>query len=210
MNTLRLKTSLIVPNEGQVPGLPTNPRQWKKAEMDKLKKSLEETPELFEARGIIVYPFEGKYIVLGGNMRLAAAKALKMKEVPCIVIPEDTPVDKLKEIVIKDNGSFGEWDYDLLGNEWDDLPLTDWGVPAWNTEANPDEFGDEFSLPDGDKEPFQQMSFMLADAQAAEIKQALEDAKHLEEYKAMITHGNANSNGNALAYIIEQWVASRI
>ena len=135
MNTLRLNTSLIVPNEGQVPGLPTNPRQWTKAEMDKLKKSLEETPELFEARGILVYPFGGKYIVLGGNMRLAAAKALKMKEVPCIVIPENTPVDKLKEIVIKDNGSFGEWDYDLLGNEWDDLPLTDWGVPAWETDS---------------------------------------------------------------------------
>lgn len=68
-------------------------------------------------------------------MRLSASKALKMKEVPCIVVPEDTPIDKLKEIVIKDNGSFGAWDYDSLANEWGDLPLTEWGVPAWDTET---------------------------------------------------------------------------
>lgn len=134
METRRIKTSDIVPNEGQIAGLPTNPRQWSKAEMENLKKSLQETPELFEARGIIVYPLDGKFVVLGGNMRLSAAKALKMKDVPCIVMPEETPVEKLKEIVIKDNGAFGEWDYDLLANEWDDLPLADWGVPAWDTE----------------------------------------------------------------------------
>jgi hypothetical protein len=69
--------------------------------------------------------------VLGGNFRLAASRENKAKEVPCIVFPADTPVDKLKEIVIKDNGSFGSWDFDALANEWDDLPLTDWGTPAW-------------------------------------------------------------------------------
>lgn len=135
METRRIKISEIVPNEGQIAGLPTNPRQWTKGEMDNLKKSLQETPELFDARGILVYPYDGKFVVLGGNMRLAASKSLKYKDVPCIIVPEDTSVDKLKEIVIKDNGSFGEWDYDLLANEWDDLPLVDWGVPAWETEA---------------------------------------------------------------------------
>lgn len=134
METRRININEIVPNEGQIQGLPTNPRQWTRSEMEKLKKSLQETPELFEARGILVYPKDGQFIVLGGNMRLSASKALKLKEVPCIIIPEDTPVDKLKEIVIKDNGSFGEWDYDLLANEWDSLPLPDWGVPAWETD----------------------------------------------------------------------------
>ena len=43
-------------------------------------------------------------------------------------------MEKLREIVIKDNGAFGSWDYDMLANEWDDLPLSDWGVPAWSTE----------------------------------------------------------------------------
>lgn len=134
METRRIKLTDLVLNEGQIAGLPTNPRQWTKTELDKLKKSLKETPELLEARGILVYPWEGKYLVLGGNMRLSALKSLKAKDVPCIVFPEDTPIDKLKEIVIKDNGSFGAWDFDQLANEWGDLPLVDWGVPAWETE----------------------------------------------------------------------------
>lgn len=136
METKRIKLTDLVLNEGQVAGLPTNPRQWTKKELDKLKKSLQETPELLEARGILVYPFEGKYLVLGGNMRLSALKALKAKDAPCIVFPEDTPIDKLKEVVIKDNGSFGEWDFDSLANEWGDLPLTDWGVPAWEMDKS--------------------------------------------------------------------------
>ena len=138
METKRIKLTDLVLNEGQVAGLPTNPRQWTKKELDKLKKSLQETPELLEARGILVYPLEGKYLVLGGNMRLSALKALKAKDAPCIVFPEDTPIDKLKEVVIKDNGSFGEWDFDSLANEWGDLPLTDWGVPAWEMDEAKD------------------------------------------------------------------------
>lgn len=134
METRRIKLTDLVLNEGQIEGLPTNPRQWTKTELNKLKKSLQETPELLEARGILVYPWEGKYLVLGGNMRLSALKSLKAKDVPCIVFPEDTPIDKLKEVVIKDNGSFGAWDFDQLANEWGDLPLVDWGVPAWETE----------------------------------------------------------------------------
>ena len=134
METRRIKLTDLVLNEGQVTGLPTNPRQWTKAELDKLKKSLQETPELLEARGILVYPWEGKYLVLGGNMRLSALKALKATDAPCIVFPEDTPIDKLKEVVIKDNGSFGEWDFDSLANEWGDLPLTDWGVPVFDVD----------------------------------------------------------------------------
>ena len=71
-------------------------------------------------------------------MRLSALKALKAKDAPCIVFPEDTPIDKLKEVVIKDNGSFGEWDFDQLANEWSELPLIDWGVPAWETNEAKD------------------------------------------------------------------------
>lgn len=70
-------------------------------------------------------------------MRLSAAKALGWKEIPCIILSEDMPADKLKEIVIKDNGSFGEWDMDVLANEWDDLPLSDWGVNMnWDTDPH--------------------------------------------------------------------------
>ena len=67
-------------------------------------------------------------------MRFSALREMNAVDAPCIVMPEDTPTEKLREIVIKDNGQFGAWDYDMLANEWDDLPLCEMGVPAWETE----------------------------------------------------------------------------
>lgn len=134
MKIEKLPITDLVKNEGQIEGIPANPRQWTKADVEKIAKSLKETPELFEMRPCLVYEQDGKYIVLGGNLRLEGALKNKEKEVPCIVVPRGTPVSKLKEIVIKDNGSFGKWDFDALANEWDDLPLTEWGVPAWENE----------------------------------------------------------------------------
>lgn len=168
METRRINLTDLVLNEGQVTGLPTNPRQWTRAELENLKKSLQETPELLEARGILVYPWEGKYLVLGGNMRLSALKALKAKDAPCIVFPEDTPIDKLKEVVIKDNGSFGQWDFDSLANEWGDLPLTDWGVPVFDMDEEkqdePEVVEDDFDE-DEDVEPIALLGdvYMLGD-----------------------------------------------
>lgn len=125
----KLPLAKLAMNTGQIEGLPANPRQWTQEELDKLAKSIEETPELLDARGAIVVPHKGKFVVLGGNMRVTAARKLDLKEMPCAVLPEDTAVKKLREIVVKDNGSFGAWDFDALANEWDDEPLTDWGVP---------------------------------------------------------------------------------
>lgn len=210
--TQYLPLAALSQNTGQVDGLPSNPRQWTQTDIDRLAKSLEETPELFEARPLIVYPYGSQYVILGGNLRFSAAKKNKMHDVPVHILDEDLSLEKLREIVIKDNGSFGEWDMDMLANEWDDLPLKDWGVDIgeWKQEdISPEDFGEEFSLPSGDKQPFQQMTFMLSDFQAAEIKDALEEAKGLEAYKTMITFGNTNSNGNAIALIIEQWIESR-
>ena len=126
-----LPVSKISANKGQVPGLPANPRRWTSDELDRLKKSLAETPELTLARGVLAYPADTGLVTLGGNMRLHAAKSLKEKTLPVFVFPAETSADKLMEIVAKDNGSFGEWDFDALANEWSDKPLVDWGVPAW-------------------------------------------------------------------------------
>lgn len=127
-------------NEGQAAGLPANPRTWTKSEMETLKKSLAETPELFDARPVLAWQYaEGRYIVLGGNMRLCAAREMGWETVPTYVFPRETPVDKLMEIVIKDNGAFGAWDWDALANEWDNGRLADWGVPAWKVDAGGDE-----------------------------------------------------------------------
>ena len=148
MQIVKLKLSELAPNTGQIPGLPINPRQWTKGDVDKIAASLKETPELFEARPVLVIPHDGKYVILGGNLRYEGARANKEKEVPAIIFPEDTPVEKLKEVVIKDNGAFGAWDYDALANEWDDLPLGDWGVPAWNNGEDEAEKEDKTDLSD--------------------------------------------------------------
>ena len=134
MEIKRIRLTDLELNRGQVAGLPSNPRQWGKGELEDLVKTIKQTPELLEMRGLIVYPYNGKYVILGGNMRYSALREMSAVDAPCMIVPEDTPIEKLREITILDNGSFGSWDYDMLANEWDDLPLADWGVPAWETE----------------------------------------------------------------------------
>ena len=121
-------------NTGQIPGLPPNPREWTDLEIKRLAKSMKGTPELTEARGCIVVPYEGRYVVLGGNLRLAAAKYLKWPDIMCAVLPEGTKVGKLKEIVLKDNSSFGSWDLSLLRKDWSEFDFGEWGIDVtWDT-----------------------------------------------------------------------------
>ena len=122
-----INVSLLRQNSGQIAGLPKNPRTWTSKELENLCESIQETPELLNARPPIVVKKEKIYVAVGGNMRVAAIKKLGWSECPCYVIDADD-VEKLKQIAIKDNSSFGEWDYDELANKWDDLPLTLWGV----------------------------------------------------------------------------------
>ena len=133
MEIMRIRLTDLEMNRGQVAGLPSNPRQWGKKELQDLVQSIKDTPELLEARGLIVWPHDGKYVIMSGNMRFSALREMNAVDAPCYVLPADTDMEKLREIVIKDNGAFGSWDYDMLANEWDDLPLSDWGVPAWDT-----------------------------------------------------------------------------
>ena len=134
IQTQFIPLSKLEVNKGQVEGIPSNPRRLDDDAFAKLKKSIEERPGMLALRELCVYPHGNKFVVLGGNMRLRAMRELKYKEAPCKVIPEDTPLDELKAFVVVDNSSFGAWDYDALANEWDDLPLADWGVPSWNDD----------------------------------------------------------------------------
>jgi ParB-like chromosome segregation protein Spo0J len=183
---------------------PNNPRVIKDDKFDKLVTSIKEFPEMLEARPIVVNP---DMVVLGGNMRLKALKAAGVKEAPVYVATWDEI--KQKEFIIKDNVGFGEWDWELLANEWDVQRLEDWGLDVGGFDVNHEEFGEGFSLPDGDKAPFQQMTFTLADEQAEQIKNAIADIKETDEYKYAETMGNENSNGNALYLIIMQWAEQR-
>jgi DNA modification methylase len=130
----RVPISQVIPN-------PTNPRIIKDDKFKKLVKSIEEFPQMLELRPIVV---DSNMVVLGGNMRLKACIAAGLKEVPIIVADQLTDAQK-GEFIIKDNVGFGEWDWDLLANEWDVEALTDWGLelPFDNTpvlEAEEDDY----------------------------------------------------------------------
>ena len=124
-----LPMSAIEINNGQLKGLPKNPRLIKNAKYDKLKESITNYPEMLAWRSLLVYPLDnGKYIIVGGNMRYRAMKELGHKEAPVFIIPKETPIEKIKAYTILDNNGFGEWDWDLLANEWDADMLDDWGL----------------------------------------------------------------------------------
>jgi hypothetical protein len=160
---------------------------------------------MLDIRPIVV---NSDMVILGGNMRFKACKEAGLKEVP-IVIADNLTEEQQREFLIKDNTSGGEWDFEMLANEWDAEQLEEWGLDLPGFDIDADELGDDFSLPDGDKAPFQQMTFTLADEQAEQIKNAIADIKATEEYKYAETMGNENSNGNALYLIIMQWVEQR-
>lgn len=152
-----IKLTKLQGNSGQIPGLPQNPRRFSAEEVERLARSIEETPELLDARPLIVVKNGNKYVVLGGNMRLAALKHLKRESAPCDILDDGLSVQKLKEIVMKDNSSFGQWDTDALANEWDDNDLEAWGVKhiagldanvyeGSNTELDVDGFSEDMVM----------------------------------------------------------------
>ena len=113
----------IVPITQVVPNT-SNPRIIKDDKFKKLVKSIQEFPQMLELRPIVV---DANMVVLGGNMRLKACKAAGLKEVP-IVIADNLTEQQQAEFIIKDNVGFGEWDWDLLANEWDEELLQEWGL----------------------------------------------------------------------------------
>ena len=128
VQTVNIPLSKIEVNKGQIKGVPANPRQIKDDKYKALVKSIKDDPEMLALRELLVYEHEGAFVLIGGNMRYMALKELKYKEAPCKIIPADTSVEKLKAYLIKDNNGFGEWDWDMLANDWDSEELRDWGV----------------------------------------------------------------------------------
>lgn len=107
--------------------LPGNPRTIKKDQFEKLKQSIKDNADYFEARPIILSDRTGELVILAGNQRYKAAKAIGLKEVPTILLPNLTE-EREKEIIIRDNVENGDWDWDELANAWDASLLDDWGV----------------------------------------------------------------------------------
>ena len=125
-------------NEGQLDWLPKNPRQWTQSDIDKTAASILEDPDFLEDRPLLVVPFGKEFVAFGGNLRHEGCKAAKKPTAPCMVYYPENEEDyaTIKRRAMKDNGSFGSWDFDELANNWDTLPLGDWGVPSWPSPEN--------------------------------------------------------------------------
>lgn len=122
---------------------PSNPRTIKDAKFKKLVQSIKDFPQMLELRPIVV---DKDYIVLGGNMRLKACIAAGLKEIPILIADQLTEEQKA-EFIIKDNVGFGDWDWDVLANEWPVDKLEEWGldVPSLDEFTGVEEQEIEFS-----------------------------------------------------------------
>lgn len=174
-----------------------NPRQLTKDQYKNLKDSI--------TRFGLVDPLivnthkDRKNILVGGHQRARVAKDLGFDKVP--VVEVSLPLDQEKELNIRLNRNTGEWDYDALANYFDVGELTEWGFDDKDLFPFDQDYGTEFELPDGDKEPFQQITFTLSDEQAEIVKDKLKIAKQNDFGDT----GNENSNGNALWWICNSY-----
>lgn len=139
---------------GTVNTNPNNPRYIKDDKFKKLVQSIKDLPQMLEIRPIVV---NKEMVVLGGNMRLKACIEAGLKEIPIIIADNLTPQQE-KEFLIKDNVSGGEWDWDVLANEWNQTELEEWGVDVFKgSEIELDDFFEE----NGDSEKEQKFKIVL-------------------------------------------------
>jgi len=166
----KVKISEIIAN-------PNNPRVIRDDKFRKLVKSINEFPEMLEIRPIVV---NDDMMVLGGNMRLKACKEAGLKEIH-IIKASNLSEQQQKEFIIKDNVGYGEWDWDMLANEYDDTELKEWGIDI----PKFDSLGDlDYSILDGDEG----MDQLLEDL-ASGVKKAIQiefEAEHYEEAQELV------------------------
>jgi len=153
---------------------PNNPRLIKDDKFAKLVKSVKEFPEMLDIRPIVV---NSDMIILGGNMRYKACKEAGLKEIP-VIIAEGLTEQQQKEFLIKDNVAGGEWDWDMLANEWESEELTEWGLDVWQQPVEVD-----YSILDEDdvSEQLEQMTDGVKKAIQIEF-----EAEHYEEAYALV------------------------
>jgi DNA modification methylase len=130
----------------EVKSNPNNPRIIKDDKFGKLVKSIKEFPKMLEIRPIVV---NADMIVLGGNMRLKACKEAGLKEVP-VIFAHDLTEEEQKQFIIKDNVGFGEWDWDIIANEWDAEQVEEWGldIPEFSIKEELEAEEDDYEMPD--------------------------------------------------------------
>ena len=157
----QVDTSLVLRND-------FNPRVIKDYKFKKLIESIKQFPQMLEKRPIIV---DESFMVLGGNMRLQACKELNIKKI-WVDVAEGWTEEQKKQFIIKDNVGFGEWDWDILANDWDEHKISDWGLDVWKSEEEVD-----YSILDDDD-----LSNELQDLNQG-VKKAIQIEFNLDHYE---------------------------
>ena len=176
-----MKINKLQPNE-------SNPRIIKSEKFKKLVQSIKDFPQMLELRPIVI---DEDNVILGGNMRYRACVEAGLKEVP-VKIAKGLTEEQKQEFIVKDNVGFGEWDWAILGNEWDNVKLGEWGMDVWQPEKEVD-----YSVLDN-------LNFEeeLEDKEAS-VKRAIQiefDAEHYDEAVTVINA--ARAEGKNLGKII--------
>jgi hypothetical protein len=178
---MKLKINELKPNE-------SNPRIIKEAKFKKLVKSIKDFPEMLKLRPIIV---DENNVILGGNMRYKACVEAGLKEVP-VKIAKGLTEEQKEEFIVKDNVGFGEWDWDILGNQWDNAKLGEWGMDVWQ----PEEAVDYSVLEDLD------LGSTLQDKEAS-VKRAIQIEFEPEHYdEAVLLINTARKEGKNVGLIV--------
>lgn len=176
-----LPMSALELNEGQLEGVPRNPRGIRRDKYERLLESIRTMPDYLERNRMKVFQLpNGHYIIIGGNMRFRAMSELGHTTAPVTVLPSDTPTETLCRIALIDNAGFGEWDWDMLANEWPEDMLTDSGIdiPIASSDMNPDDFFDNIANATADDKGIHITVVIPPDMndQKDEIKSAIESA----------------------------------
>lgn len=180
---IKAKVADLVLNEGQLEWLPKNPRQWTREDVEKTRASLRRDPDFQEDSPLKVIEYEGKLLVFAGNLRTTSAREEKWETIEAILYTLENEEDRetIKRRAILDNGSYGSWDYDILANEWDDMPLCEFGVPAWVGAQEEDvDFLQDLTIETGakageSKSGFSAITFLFQAEEAGEVNAWISD-----------------------------------
>ena len=209
MNIIKMKVEELIPYIN-------NPRNNENA-VDKVASSIAE----FGFKNPIV--IDKNNVVINGHTRLLASKKLGLKEVP-VIKADDLTEAQVKAFRITDNktSEYAEWNEELLKIELEQLEEMNFDLECTGFDMDDiekmlnlgfdyseDEFGEDFELPSGDKNPIQQRTFTLHDNQASLIDFAMSEIKEKYNNDNLETFGNTNINGNLLYMVVKEWVEQK-
>lgn len=189
-----MKTEIVPINTVKL--APNNPRVIKSDKFKKLVSSIKEFPEMLSLRPIVV---DNDMVVLGGNMRLRACREAGLTEVPVLRASEFTEEQK-KEFVIKDNSSFGEWDWDVLANEWSITELADWGLDI------PASYFDDDKEPEFDKDELDEALDKYINSKVKQITLYFDNQQYeyvLRKLEEIAKEKELESNTDVIIYLLE-------